>query len=67
MQREDQYVKAIKGFKILPRPISLFPLVILLLQSSLPGASSTLGILCLVSPVDLPLSPATSFFDTTLF
>lgn len=45
MQREDQYVKAIKGFKTLPRPISLLPLVILLLQSSLPGASSFLDIL----------------------
>lgn len=67
MQREDQYVKAIKGFKTLPRPISLFPLVILLLQSSLPGASSSLGILCVASPVDLPLSPPTSFFDITLF
>lgn len=67
MQGEDQYVKAIKGFKILPRPTSLFPLVILLLQSSLPGASSFLDILCLVSLLDLPFSPPTSFFGTTLF
>ena len=53
MQREDQYVKAIKGFKTQPRPTSLFPLVILLLQSSLPGASSFLDIL-----FSLPGGPA---------